>query len=90
MSTTGRTPQRCFGLIVAGVSAIAIHATAAPSRAGEGPFRLVRSYPVSEATWAGTAGDLYLVAAQRALLVYRKTGTAPASMREVNRIVVGP
>jgi len=90
VSTTGRTPQRCFGLIVAGVSAIAIHATAAPSRAGEGPFRLVRSYPVSEATWAGTAGDLYLVAAQRALLVYRKTGTAPASMREVNRIVVGP
>jgi hypothetical protein len=54
-----------------------------------GPFRIVRSFPVSEATWAAKVGDLYLVAAERSVLVYRKTGPEPSDYTEVNRIFPG-
>ncbi len=52
-------------------------------------FQIVRSFPVSEATWAEKVGDLYLVAAQRSVLVYRKTGPGEADYQEVNRIFPG-
>ncbi|MBM4091758.1 MAG: hypothetical protein FJ276_20375, partial [Planctomycetes bacterium] len=55
----------------------------------DGPFQIVRSFPVSEATWAAKVGELYLVAAQRSVLVYRKTGPAATDYREVNRIFPG-
>jgi hypothetical protein len=52
-------------------------------------FQIVRSFPVSEATWAEKVGDLYLVAAQRSVLVYRRTGLGEADYQEVNRIFPG-
>jgi len=52
-------------------------------------FQIVRSFPVSEATWAEKSGDLYLVAAQRSVLVYRKTGPGEADYQEVNRLFPG-
>jgi hypothetical protein len=64
-----------------------MRAPATPAAAG--PFAVVRSFPVSEATWAEAVGDLFLVAAQRAVLVYRKTGPGIGDCREVNRIVPG-
>jgi len=44
---------------------------------------------VSEATWALRVGELYLAAAQRAVLVYRKTGPGIGDYEEVNRIFPG-
>jgi hypothetical protein len=52
-------------------------------------FQIIRSFPVSEATWAEKVGDLYLVAAVRSVLVYRKTGPGEADYQEVNRIFPG-
>jgi hypothetical protein len=53
------------------------------------PFQIVKSFPVSESTWAEKVGDLYLVAAQRSVLVYRKTGPGEADYQEVNRLFPG-
>ncbi|MFC1736441.1 hypothetical protein ACFL1X_09995, partial [Candidatus Hydrogenedentota bacterium] len=39
-----------------------------------GPFEIVKSFPVSEPTWGAKWNDLYIVAAQRSMLVFRKTG----------------
>jgi hypothetical protein len=52
-------------------------------------FKIVKSFPVSEASWAEKSGDLYLVAAARSVLVYRKTGPGEADYQEVNRLFPG-
>ena len=62
---------------------------AADPLATNSQFQIVRSFPVSEATWAEKVDDLYLVAAQRPVLVYRKTGPGEADYQEVNRIFPG-
>ncbi len=53
------------------------------------PFHALSSFPVSEATWAEKAADLYLVAAQRCVLVFRKVGPADTDYGQVNRIFPG-
>ncbi len=63
-----------------------------PPASGQGagePFEIVRSFPVSEATWAEKVGDLFLIAAERSVLVYRKTGPGETDCAEVNRIFPG-
>jgi hypothetical protein len=53
------------------------------------PFKIVRSLPISEPTWGAKCGDLYLVAAERSMLVYRKTGPAPADYQQVGMAYPG-
>jgi hypothetical protein len=55
----------------------------------DGPFRIVKSFPVSEPTWGAKVGDLYLVGAERAVLVYRRTGAGVGDYRLVNQLVPG-
>jgi len=78
------------GIVAAVFALVAVHAPlSADALQAGGPFRIVRSFPVSEAAWAMKVGDLYLVAAERSVLVYRKTGPGVADYAEVNRILPG-
>lgn len=56
----------------------------------QSPFKIVRSLPLSEPTYGARYGDLYIVAAERSLQVYRKTGLAPADYQQVNQIYTAP
>jgi hypothetical protein len=53
------------------------------------PFEIVNSFPVSEPTWGAKWKDLYLVAAQRSVLVFERTGPAPSDYRQVGMIYPG-
>ena len=61
-----RSPRllACFLFLLCVSSALAADLPATNSH-----FQITRSFPVSEATWAEKVGDLYLVAAQRSVLV---------------------
>lgn len=56
----------------------------------ERPFKIVRSLPLSEPTFGAKVGELYVVAAERSLQVYRKTGPAPTDYTRVNQLFTGP
>ena len=58
-------------------------------KAAAGPSQIVRSFPVSEATWAGKVGELNFVAALRSVFVYRQTGSNVTDYEEVNHIFPG-
>lgn len=64
-------------------------ALAADPPATNSHFQITQSFPVNEATWAEKVGALYLIAAQRSVLVYRKTGPGEADYQEVNRLFPG-
>jgi hypothetical protein len=83
---TFRSPRllACFLFLLCARAALAADPPATNSH-----FQIVESFPVSESTWAEKVGDLYLVAAQRSVLVYRKTGPGATDYQEVNRLFPG-
>ncbi len=61
-------------LCVCGLLGMTVASSSKEIASAPGPFEIVKSFPVSEPTWGGKWNDLYLVAAQRSILVYRITG----------------
>jgi len=55
----------------------------------DGPFRIVKSFPISEPTWGAKSGDNYLVGAERAILVYRRSGSGILDYQLTNQMLSG-
>ncbi len=55
----------------------------------DGPFRIVKSFPISEPTWGAKSGDNYLVGAERAILVYRRSGSGILDYQLTNQLLSG-
>ncbi|MFC1734709.1 hypothetical protein ACFL1X_01235 [Candidatus Hydrogenedentota bacterium] len=53
------------------------------------PFNIVKSLPMSEPQWGAKWGDHYLVAAQRSVLVFEKTGSEETDYKQVGMIYPG-
>lgn len=72
-------------------AAICFFAITAPGFATDrsGPFEIIKSFPVSEPTWGAKWNDLYLVAAQRSVLVFEKTGPGASDYKQTGKLYPG-
>jgi hypothetical protein len=70
------------------ICAAVVISVAAPAIAADS-FNIVKSFPISEPSWGAKVGNLYVVAAYRALLVYEKTGGGEDDYHLVNQIFSG-